>query len=170
MNVYVVVFEELIWDGEFFSIGAHPGQRRLHGLLHHLADLSGHGEAAFTLHFVGFDEENVAARRCPSQTNSHTRTPGALGNLSIDADFDAAQELRHNLRRYYQLLVLAFSYAARLLAANGADITLQVAHAGLTRVMPADEADCVLRNLNLLFRESVFFNLLRDQIALSDVG
>ena len=56
-----------------------PGQRRLHGFLHDLADLAGHREAALALHPVGFDEEHVATRRSPRQTDRHT---GALGALS----------------------------------------------------------------------------------------
>ena len=79
-------------DPEYGRIRPHPGQSCLHGLLHHLADLSGHGEAAFALHGVGFDEQHVAAGRRPGQSDNHAGTLGALGNFAFAADLDAAQE------------------------------------------------------------------------------
>src|SRR5260370_13685078 len=141
-----------------------PGQCRLDRLLHDLADLSGHGEAALGLHLVGFDEEDVATGRRPGQTDSHAGALGALGDLSVDTDLDPAQELLDDLARDHQLLGLPFGDPARLLAANGADVPLQVAHAGLPRVVAADEANRFFGKFDLLRFEPGFFYLLGNQV------
>ena len=111
--------------------------RRLHRFLHHLAELSGHGEAALAFHLAGFDEEHVAAGRRPRQAHGHAGALGALGNFAFGADLHAAQHvvLLHQLRRHAQLVGLAFGDAPRLLAADRADRPLQVAHARFARVV-----------------------------------
>src|ERR1043166_2804107 len=75
-----MVLEKLFRDRKLLRVGSHPGQSGLHGFLHYLADLSGHGEAALALHLVGLNEEDVAASRCPSQAHSHAGALGALRN------------------------------------------------------------------------------------------
>ena len=152
-------------------VRAHPGQRRLHRLLHHLAELAGHGEAALALHLVGFDEEDVAAGRRPRQADGHARTLGALGDFAFGADLHAAQHvvMLHQLRRDHHLVGLAFGDAARLLAADGADGAFEVANAGFARVVANDEADRLFRELDLLVRDAVLFDLPRDQVLEGDV-
>ena len=90
--------EEVFLDAQLRRVRTHPGQRGLHRFLHHLADLAGHGEAAFALHRVGFDEQYVAARRSPGQAHGNAGALGALGNLAFHANLDAAQELLDDLR------------------------------------------------------------------------
>ncbi len=55
------------------------------------ANLAGHLEAAFTLHPVGFDEQHIAARRCPGQPDRYTGKLGALRQFGVDAHLDAAR-------------------------------------------------------------------------------
>ena len=141
-------------------VGAHPGQRGLHGLLHDLADLAGHGEAALALHAVGFDEEHIAARRSPGQADRYAGALGALGNFGVDADLDAAQEFLDHLCGDDQLLGLAFGDAARLLAADGADLLLQLAHARLARVVAHDVADRFVGNSIVRSGGSMPFSLI----------
>src|SRR5258706_583424 len=169
VNMYVVVLEELLIHAKRRRVGTHPGQSGLHGLLHHLTDLSGHGEAAFALHLVGFDKEDVATGWRPGEADSNAGTPRTFGNLRINADLDAAQEFLHDRGRHDQLVRLAFGDPTRLLAAHGPDIAFQIAYAGFTRVMTADEAHRVFRNLNLLPGQTVFFDLLGNQITLGNV-
>ena len=59
----------------------------------------------------------------------------ALGNFAFGADLDAAQKFLNDFRRDDQLFRLAFGQAARLLAADRADVALQVANAGFARVV-----------------------------------
>ena len=69
----------------------------------------------------------------------------------------------------HQLFRLAFGDAARLLAADGADVALQVANAGFARVVADDVADRFLRKFDLLRSDSVLFDLPRNQVLESDV-
>ena len=68
----------------------------------------------------------------------HAGTLGALGNFAFAADLDAAQEFLDDFLGHDQLVGLAFGQPPRLLAADGADVALQVAHAGFARVVPDD--------------------------------
>src|SRR5208337_1945850 len=56
-----------------------------------------------------------------------------------------------------------------LLAADGSNRPLQAADAGFARVMANDEADRLLRKLDLLAGYSVFLNLPRNQVLESNV-
>ena len=77
--------KEVFIDTKLYSIGTYPGQSCLHRFLHHLTYLSGHGEATLALHGVGLDEENVAARGRPGQTDNHTGPLRALGYFAFAA-------------------------------------------------------------------------------------
>ena len=98
-----------------------PGEGRLHGFLHDLPDLSGHGESSLALHCIGFDEQHVAARRSPGQAHGNPRSLGALGNLALAANLDATQELLDDFAGDNQFLRLAFGQTPRLLAADCAN-------------------------------------------------
>jgi len=109
----------------------------------------------------------------------HQRSPGqAYGQpgrlvrsaISVSMRILIRPGIPARIARDGQFFRLAFRNAARLFAAHGANVALQIAHAGFTRVMPADETHRIFRNFNLLFRQTVFFDLLGNQIALSDVG
>src|SRR5215472_12989142 len=165
----VMILEEILVKPKPMRIRADPGQRRLHRLLHDLADLAGHREPALSFHLVGFNEQDVASGRRPSQANGNARPLGALGDLGIDADLDSAQKLLDHLAGDHQLFGLALGDPARLLAAYRSDVALQIAHAGFARVMPADEANRFFREFNLIRFESVLFDLLRNQVTLGDV-
>ena len=65
MNVNILLAEKVRIDSVFLRIGAHPGQRRGHRLLHHLAQMSGGGELLSATHPAGFDENDVATHRRP---------------------------------------------------------------------------------------------------------
>ena len=166
-----MVGEETFVDAKLLRIRPHPGQRRLHGLLHHLAELAGHGEAALALHLVGLDEEDVAAGRRPRQPNGHAGSLGALGNFALGADLHPTQHvvMLHQLRRYHQFVVLAFGNAPRLLAADGADGALQAADTGFAGVVANDEADRFLGKLDLVAANSVLLDLTRNQVLECDV-
>ena len=61
MNVEVERLEDLGVDPELHRVGAHPGESCLGGLLHHIAQLSGKTEFAFTFVAGRLNVENVAA-------------------------------------------------------------------------------------------------------------
>ena len=112
---------------------AHPGQRGLRGLLHHVAELAGDRQPALAGHRGRLDEEHVAADRRPRQAGRHARLARAPARLRLEAR--APEQLAHARRGHGDLaLVLALGDAPRDLAADRADLALEAAHAGLARV------------------------------------
>ena len=55
------------------GVPAHVGQRRLRGLLHHVAELTGDRQLALARHRGRLDEQHVAADRRPRQPGGHAR-------------------------------------------------------------------------------------------------
>src|SRR5581483_1353654 len=170
MDVNVMVGKEAFFDTKLTGIGTHPSHAGLHGFLHHLADLSGHGEATLAFHGIGFYEKNVAAGRSPGQADCDSGALGALGNFAFAADFYSAQEFLNDLRRDDQFFVFPFRDAARLLAADGSDIAFEVANAGFARVMPDEIAHRLTRELDRLRGDTVFLNLARNQVLERDMN
>ena len=84
----VMVGEKVFSNAELGGVGTNPGQRSLHGLLHHLADLSRHGGSALAFHGIGFDEEHITAGGRPGQAHSNSGAFCALGDLAFDADLN----------------------------------------------------------------------------------
>ncbi len=82
-------------------------------------------------------------------------TPARLVRSAISpslADLDPAQKFLNDFLGDNELVGLAFGLAARLLAANGADVALQVAHARFPRVVPDDVAHSTPREIRFVPR------------------
>src|SRR5205807_4929644 len=160
----VVLGKEILRNAQTHSVGPYPGQSGLHGLLHNLTDLAGHGESAFAFHLVGLDEEHIASGRSPSQTHGHARTLCALRDLALRPYFDSSEKFVNHIRGHNQFFALAFRQPARLLPADRTNVALQVAHARFARVMANQGLDSLLRELDLLGRNAVLFDLSRNKI------
>src|SRR5205823_13403647 len=123
-----------------------------------------------SFHFVGFNKQDVATGWRPGQAHRDSGALGALGNLGINTHLDSTQEFLNSLTRYFQLFCLSFRQTPGLLAAQSSNVTLQVAHSGLTGVMPDNKPYGILRNFDLLRLQAVLFDLPGHQVALSDVS
>src|SRR5579864_5569343 len=132
--------KEGLWNSELLRVRPHPGQSRLHRLLHDLADLSGHGEPAFALHRVGFNEQDVATRRSPRESHNNTSSLRTFRDFTFAANLDAAQEFLNNLGGHDQLFGLALGQTASLFAAHRTDVPLQIPYPGFASVVPNDVA------------------------------
>src|ERR1039458_2227887 len=100
-----------------------------------------------------------------ASTNSTSPPDGGHARPTTPpADLDAAQNFLHDLLGDYQLVGLPFRQAARLFAANGTDGAFEVADARFARVVTDDVADRFFREFDLLRRDSVFFDLPRNQV------
>src|SRR5690242_5451028 len=169
MDVNVQFLQELFIQPQLPRVGTDPSQRSLHRLLHHLAELSSHGEAALALHLVGLDEEHVAPSRSPSKSHGHACTLSALSDFGVDAYLDAAQKFLNDFFGQDKLIGLAFGNTTRLLTAHRSDIAFEIANAGLTRVVADDVAHDLFWKLNLVSLDPIFFDLPRNQVAISNV-
>ena len=123
---------------------ADVGQRRLRRLLHHIAQLPGRRQLALAVQHLHFGLQNRAAHLRPRQ-------PGNQANLALLMHLRVA-ELRHaeQIARVFSACHLldvfraALHHAPRHLAADIADLALQVADAGLARVAANDLAQRIV--------------------------
>ena len=102
-----------------------------------------------------------------------TTTParcGAFGDFAFDADLDAAEKFLHDFRCHHQLFRLALRQPAGLLAADGANVAFQIAHAGFASVVADHVAERLFRKFNLLFGDAVLFDLPRNQVLECNVN
>ena len=128
-------------------------ERGLRAFLHDVAELTGEDQLAAARHARRLDEQDVAADRSPGKPGRHARNARAHGHLALEAAGaeDAMQVLGLDLHVRFGL---AFGDAHRDVMADGADLALEIAHAGLARVVANDGADRVLGDLGTARRSS----------------
>src|SRR6185369_15340111 len=103
------------------------------------------------------------------QSDGDAGTPGAVSHFGVGAESRRAEVLLHQLGSDLYLLLPAFRNAAGLLAADGADLALQAADAGLARVAADDETDGGVGEVDVGFGvEAVLRRLARHQVAEGD--
>ncbi len=122
--------------------GADVAHGRLRRFLHHLAQFAGDGQLALAFHQGAFHGEDLAADFGPGQTGGRADFVLLLG-LQV-AEFPRPQQLGQAFAPLITDLAAAFcvlagslvvDYLAGHLAADVADLALQVAHAGFARVV-----------------------------------
>src|SRR6185437_1060486 len=87
----------------------------------------------------------------------------------IGAESRRSQVLFDRFGSHFHLFAGTLGDPPGLLAADGADLTLEVADAGLASVAADQEAKRLIGELNIPFRvESVFARLTRNQVPESD--
>ena len=150
------------------QVATHPGERGLRGLAHDLAELPGDGQPAGARHRRRLDEEHLAAHRRPRQAGGDPRdlrAPALLGEYP-----PRAQMLPRPLGRNGDLaLGLALGDLACDLAADRADLALEVADAGLARVLVDDRPQRGVGECDLPALQAVGLDLAGDEVALGDV-
>ena len=103
-------------EGTWFGIGSHPCERCGHRLLHHFAQMSGHGELLATSHAARLDKDDVATHGCPDQPNGNSGLLDAFFDFPFGAILRHAKRFVNHLRGHDELIQLAFGNAPRLLA------------------------------------------------------
>ena len=158
MDMEVVALEEVRLQAglELGRVGADEGQRRLRGLAHHVAELAGDDQLPRARVVGRLDEQHVAAGRRPRQAGRDSRLAGAPPRLREHAP---PPEHRARLRRRdgHVALRLALGELERHLAADRAQLALQIPHAGLARVLGDHDVDHLV-----LDRDLVGFRPLRS--------
>src|ERR1700719_3486367 len=135
MNVQVEFTEEIRIDAVTLRVRPHPAKRRTHRLLHHLAQVPGHSELLTAARFAGFDENDVAPYRSPNQAHRTSRFRYPLFHFLFDSNFLDSERFANHSWSYDMLLGLAFGNTPSLLAHERCNFTLEVPHAGFSRVV-----------------------------------
>ena len=124
---------------------AHPRERRLRRLLHHLAELAGDRQPALARVRGRLDEEHVAADRRVRRGRS--RRPGPTSACAPRPRSAAARASRAAARRRRWIFFSrALRDLGRGLAADVGEPPLEPAHAGLARVLADDGAQHACRS------------------------
>src|SRR6185437_11623644 len=139
----------------------------LRAFLHHLAELAGQDELAAARRARRLDEQDVAADRRPGEAGGDAGHAGAHGDLVLEAP--GAQDLRDVGRLDADRSGLAFGEAHGGAAEYPADVALEIAHAGLARVVANDGAQRIFRDADALLGEAVGVELAAHEIAPRDL-
>jgi hypothetical protein len=78
-----LLLEEVLGDAELLGARAHEAQRRLRGLLHHVAELAGELELAGAVHARRLDEEDLAAHARPREARRATPVSAVRSATSL---------------------------------------------------------------------------------------
>src|SRR5690606_36333457 len=124
-------------------------------------------QLAVARHARRFDEQDVAAHRCPRQAGRHARHADEHGYFVLEAW--RAQDGRQVGHIDGLLADRAFGDLHRHVTQHRADHALQVAYAGLARVIARDLANRVVGDRGLLRLQVVGLELPAYQVALGDL-
>src|SRR5690606_30346857 len=142
--------------------------RRLDRLLHHVAELTRVNQLALARHDRRFDREQLAADLGPCE-------PRDLADLIVElrtsvAEAPHAEVLRQVVvRNANDALPRLQEQVLHDLAADRRDLTLEIAHARLARVVADDVENRLVGDLELVLLQAVLPHLLRNQVAARDV-
>ncbi len=156
-------------DSQRLCIGADPGQRRLGGLLHHVAELTREAQTHVLAarHRRCLDEQDVAAVIGPREPHHHAWLGGALGGLRQMGR--GAESLGHECCiDVHRLGRFDLGHAPCGLAHQVGEVAIQVSYARLTRVLVYDRLDGIVADFDLLRAQPVCFELLGQQVIARD--
>src|SRR2546426_2525122 len=170
VDVHSVVLEEALRHAELRVVRPHVAERRDGRLLHDLLDLAGEDELLLLgslVHDRRLDGKDVAA------VLGH-RNAGGRADLVLLLGEAVLVPLGTEVRREIfgldlDRLGLALGDRSRNLAVDRPDLPLEVADAGLARVLADEPEERVVAHHELAFLETVLLQLLRQEEALRDV-
>src|SRR3954453_21574538 len=154
--------------GQVGGVAQHVREGRFGRLAHDVAELAGDRQPALARKRRRLDEEHVAAHGRPRQPGGDAGLGRAPPHLGVEAR--PAEQLVHALLGYRQP---ARARPARVLerglAAPRADLALELAHAGLARVLAHDRAQRRVRERDLALGQAGALDLPRHQVPLPDL-
>ena len=151
---------------ELARVRAHPRERRLRRLLHHLAELAGDRQPSGARVCGRLDEEDVPTDGRvgkPGRDTGVGRPPAGVGREPARAE-PFADTLLVDL----DLLRVPGRNERRRLPAERRDLALEVAHAGLARVLRDHQPQRLVRDRDPALLQAVRRDLLRHEVPLRD--
>src|SRR5438552_2575125 len=162
VDVHGVVLEEALRHGELRVVRSHVAERRDGRLFHDLLDLTGEDELLLLrslVHDRRLDGEDVAAVLGHRNAGGRADLVFLLGEAVVEP---LGTEVRREvLRLDLDRLGLALGDRSRDLAVDRPDLPLEVADAGLARVLADEPEERVVAHHELAFLETVLLQLLR---------
>ncbi len=167
MQVQVHVAIELAAEPQGLRTPANVAERGLRRLLHHVAQLAGDGELALAVEYLHFRGEDAAAHLGPGKARD--QADFALFMHFGVTEFGHAEELADvRGRELFLVLEAALDDLAGHLAADVADLALQVADSGLARVVANDFENSVVGEDDVLVAQAGLLALLFHQVLARD--
>ena len=167
VDVQVALFKVEGTQTESFGAGLHQAEGRLRAFLHDLAQLPGENQLALAGHAGGLDEQDVATDRRPCEPRGDTGGAGAQCHLGFV--FACPEDLAHGVCVHVDFRRAALRDPHRDIAQYRADLPLEIAHAGLARVVGHDLDERIVSYGHLFLVEPVGAQLPVDQIAAADL-
>ncbi len=166
VQVQVDVLEPLGVEPQPVGARADEADGGLRRLLHHVLHVPGENDLAPAGHLGAFDEENVAAGGVPGEAGGDAGQGDALGHLgAVQVGAEHALEEGQVDRVAH---VFALGDAHRGAAADGGDLPLEAAHAGLAGVVVDDVGDAGRAEAEALVGQAVLLELLGHQKVARD--
>ena len=132
----VVGVEKILTQIQPGALAPRIAQGGLGAFLHHVAQLAGQNELALARQQTAFNMQDLPAVRRPGQSQSHARRKGLFALLIHESGL--SQQPGQGLAGHPERPALSFRHLARVLAADGADLPLQIAQTRLPRVTADD--------------------------------
>ena len=158
--------EPVLRQAELLGVRAHPRERRLRRLLHHLAELAGDRQPALARVGGRLDEEDVAADGRVGEPGRDARVGRALAHLAAEAARPEPLAERASSTRTLSASPFAIRVAAlRQRSAMRRSRLRTPASRVYSRI---DRAQDAVGKAQLLLGQPVRLELLRDEVALRD--
>ena len=159
----VALGEEVGIHAEFVGLAADVARGGLGAFLHDVAEGAGELDGALALHDGGLDGEHVAAGLGPGEAVGHAGQE-LLAPVLLKED-GRAQKLGQVGCAHMEGRIGALGLPAGHLAAEGADLALQLAHARLAGVLEDDALDGRVLQLEVALLEAVVVHALLHEVA-----
>ena len=157
MDVEEVIAEEVGLDPQLEGVGSGIAHRRPGRFLHDLADLSGQGELALPFHGDRFHRHHVAPVLVDGHAGRRPHLVLELGQAELESGWSEVAD--QVLGPHHRLLHVTLGDPSRDLAADVGDLPVQVAHAGLVRVLANQGSQRRQRQLQVLRSQAVLSQL-----------
>src|SRR5439155_15675166 len=167
VDVDVLFFDQRRFDAESVAACLDIALGRLHRFLHYVAELAGCGDPPLAGQRDGLDSQQFAADLGPGKTGGDTHQILGLGLAEAEAP-DAGVFVEIAAGDADPLALFHQNVFDRLARQVG-DLALEVANAGLTRVVADHIAQRVVADGPFTLLEAMRLDLLRDQVALGDL-
>src|SRR5690606_6885301 len=141
--------------------------RCLRALAHHLAELAGQDQVALAREAGRLDEQDVAADRRPGEAGGDAGRAGAHRHLVLEARRPEDRLQRAGID--VDVPGRALGDLPRGMAQRAPDLALEVAHAGLTRVLADDAPQRLVAERRLVGLEAVGSQLATHEVTARDL-